>query len=98
MVHRRPHESLPAFTARSYMLGARSARGQVIQLMATPFVLVHLAVCVVLGLIVGAVVGMESGAPMSMLGRGFAAGVTVGLVAAAAGLVVVTIADRRVRR
>jgi hypothetical protein len=91
-------ESLTAFVVRTYLHEARSARGQMIQLSATPFVLLHLAVFVGLGVLVGAAVGIESHDLGSTLGRGFAAGVALGLCAALVGLGTVAISDRRNRR
>jgi hypothetical protein len=68
MVERTAHGSLRALIARSYVTGARSARRQVIQPMATSFVLVHLAVFVALGLLIAAAVGIGRGPLVSMLG------------------------------
>ena len=98
VLRRMPNESLTAFVARSYLHEARSARGQRIQLSATPFVLIHLTVCVGFGLLVGAVVGIATHDLPSKLGHGIAAGVSVALFGALVGLGTVAICDRGRRR
>lgn len=80
------------------MYEARSARGQMVQLTVTPFVLVHLTVCVGMGLLIGAVVGIETHDLASRLGRGFAGGAAIGLLAALIGLVTVAGVDRTRQR